>query len=337
MKRISFPWKTYIYYRKQLNEGEQKVYQALLDGLLEWKKKIQIPVPCDFDRAYELYLIVLRECPGLFHASNKLQSTTTLGRMTVYPDYTMNEQEYWQHFVEVASFLDNCKNQLCNRSEFDTVRILHDAVRKHVMYFDSSSLNEHNILGAILDRKAVCESISKAFKLMCDVNQIPCIYVSGKSMQYIPGKGSVPDEGGHGWNMVRLYGKWYNVDVTWDIVEMKKTGDIRFYYDYFLCSDERFSLKHKPKPDFTVPVCAEDFNLHMRLDKYANSEADIIDITKSAIAQKQIEIVFELSPNLKMDKAQIMKVIRKVIRYVPYNTITYSYNEAMRIFHAELS
>lgn len=205
------------------------------------------------------------------------------------------------------------------------------------MYFDSSSINEHNILGAILDRRAVCESISKAFKLMCDVNQIPCIYVSGKSMQYIPGKGCVPDEGGHGWNMLRLYGKWYNVDVTWDIVEMKETGGIRFYYDYFLCSDERFSLKHKPKPDFTIPVSSEDFNLHMRLDKYANSETDIIDITKSAIAQKQVEIVFELSPNLKMDKAQIIKIVQKVIRYVPYNTITYSYNEAMRIFHAEIS
>ena len=50
---------------------------------------------------------------------------------------------------------------------------------KHVEYHNTETNNEHNILGTILDKKAVCESIAKSYKLLYDYNMIPAIVVFG--------------------------------------------------------------------------------------------------------------------------------------------------------------
>lgn len=57
----------------------------------------------------------------------------------------------------------------------------------------------------------VCEGYSRAFKVLCDELDIPCILMSGN---VIDNNGNT---GGHMWNYVQMEdGKWYAVDVTWD-------------------------------------------------------------------------------------------------------------------------
>lgn len=56
---------------------------------------------------------------------------------------------------------------------------------------------------------AVCDGMSKAFALMCNIEGIPCVRVVGKA-----GK-SLLTAGGHAWNKVYLDGAWYLVDCTW--------------------------------------------------------------------------------------------------------------------------
>lgn len=56
----------------------------------------------------------------------------------------------------------------------------------------------------------VCEGYARAFKLICDRLDIPCVLVSGVA---INSGGS----GAHMWNYVQMDdGNWYAVDVTWD-------------------------------------------------------------------------------------------------------------------------
>ena len=61
------------------------------------------------------------------------------------------------------------------------------------------------------DRQApVCEGYARAFKVLCDKLEIPCILMSGNVQ-------SSGGSGGHMWNYVQMEdGKWYAVDVTWD-------------------------------------------------------------------------------------------------------------------------
>ena len=80
--------------------------------------------------------------------------------------------------------------------------------------------------------KPVCEGYAKAFQLICDEIDIPCILVSG-----------LGGGGEHMWNYVQMEdGKWYAMDVTWndstgydtfllagkDVMDEKHTTDSRF-------------------------------------------------------------------------------------------------------------
>ncbi|MDE5897146.1 MAG: hypothetical protein K2H43_04970 [Clostridia bacterium] len=70
--------------------------------------------------------------------------------------------------------------------------------------------------GALVNRKAVCEGYTNAFKAVMDRLDIPCVSVHG---YHIREDGtSVP----HSWNVVNLEGKWYNVDVTFNDTENNK-------------------------------------------------------------------------------------------------------------------
>jgi hypothetical protein len=57
----------------------------------------------------------------------------------------------------------------------------------------------------------VCEGYAKAFKVLCDRLQIPCVLVDGDAKSSLNGQ-----PGGHMWNYVCLSGRWYAVDVTWN-------------------------------------------------------------------------------------------------------------------------
>lgn len=55
----------------------------------------------------------------------------------------------------------------------------------------------------------VCEGYAKAFKVLCDQENIPCVLIDGTG---ITDNGS----GAHMWNAVQISDAWYAVDVTWD-------------------------------------------------------------------------------------------------------------------------
>lgn len=61
--------------------------------------------------------------------------------------------------------------------------------------------------GVLIEKKAMCHGYSSTFKLFMDMLDIECITVFG-----------TPNSNGmeHSWNMVKLDGEWYCVDVAWD-------------------------------------------------------------------------------------------------------------------------
>lgn len=63
--------------------------------------------------------------------------------------------------------------------------------------------------GKVYHPYAVCDGMSKAYSLMCNIEGIPCVRVSGMAGE------SKDDAGGHAWNKVCLDGEWYLVDCTW--------------------------------------------------------------------------------------------------------------------------
>lgn len=92
--------------------------------------------------------------------------------------------------------------------------------------------------GGLVNRKAVCLGYATTFQLLCDLAGVECITVVGAA------HGSTSD---HGWNMVRLDGAWYCVDVTWDANQREQVGRGKPEdWDYFnVTSDDMADSDHQ--------------------------------------------------------------------------------------------
>lgn len=128
----------------------------------------------------------------------------------------------WSGLAEKdRAILDKCKEVIDalitdNMSLYDKELAIHDWMIAWADY-DRAELDNHdhsqadpdndNPYGLLVGRKGICLGYTYTFRLFMDLLDIECTVVHGASH-------GGADE--HAWNMVRLDGEWYCVDVTWD-------------------------------------------------------------------------------------------------------------------------
>lgn len=134
----------------------------------------------------------------------------------------------------LSSAIQDAKNRIgTNSGHSVTVKAIHDYICETVSYVKPATEENlknnkyQTVHSALVDGKVtVCAGYAKAFKVLCDSYNIPCILVSGMGINSTGGTES------HMWNYVQLDGSWYAVDCTWDDQE----SGIK--YDYFLSGSD---------------------------------------------------------------------------------------------------
>jgi len=116
-------------------------------------------------------------------------------------------------------------------NDFEKIKAIYDYVASFVTYDDavlpisnSSDYASFTSYGALINGVAVCDGISSAFKLLCIIEGIECIEVSGAA-----------SDGGHAWNKVILGGVWYGVDATWS--KNNLGSNLCVWHKYFLINE----------------------------------------------------------------------------------------------------
>ena len=91
-------------------------------------------------------------------------------------------------------------------------------------------------MGALVEPGVVCEGYAKAFKIICDKINIPCVVVFGNYDE--------TEDAAHMWNYVQMEdGIWYAIDVTWDDVDGEDGREIK--YQYFIKGSKYFLYPKK--------------------------------------------------------------------------------------------
>lgn len=99
------------------------------------------------------------------------------------------------------------------------LRAIHDWLCDKIVY-DGDAEHAHDLYGAIVDHRCVCDGYAAAFTYICRLYGFPCVTLTGYTYQST----SV----GHAWNLVYGEGDWYFVDATWDDREGKRSSDTYF-------------------------------------------------------------------------------------------------------------
>ncbi|MBQ2744102.1 MAG: hypothetical protein IJF37_00590 [Lachnospiraceae bacterium] len=149
-------------------------------------------------------------------------------------------------------------------SDFEKAITIHDWLTYNIDYdFTFTHYYEEETLR---DRTGVCQGYALVYKMMCEMAGLEAGYVTGTGTN---GSGQTES---HAWNQVKIDGKWYNVDVTWDdpAAPGKSFNDHTANgYDYFLISDARIQKDHKPTS--SRQTCPSDYDARAILKYSANS------------------------------------------------------------------
>lgn len=184
---------------------------------------------------------------------------------------------------------DNAKDALSyivsdEMSEYEKVHAIYDYIIYNVRYdhdcanaedkyvSGNLSLNEkmkyygYYLEGIFLDKfykkdmHAVCDGKSKAFVLMCGIEGIAAVRISGKASS------DGQNFGGHAWNKVLLDlngtgdKEWYFVDTTWgDVGDDSKEF---LSHAYFLLSDDEAKNTHVENPGHDYPKAEGKFDYY---------------------------------------------------------------------------
>lgn len=239
---------------------------------------------------------------------------------------------------------DNAKDALSyivsdEMSEYEKVHAIYDYIIYNVRYdhdcanaedkyvSGNLSLNEkmkyygYYLEGIFLnkfykkDMHAVCDGKSKAFVLMCGIEGITAVRISGEASS--DGK----NFGGHAWNKVLLDlngtgdKEWYFVDTTWgDVGDDSKEF---LSHAYFLLSDDEMKNTHVEKTGHGYPKAEGKFDYfaHETYTSSSGTEYNYVITNKNLAAQqmaralktlpKSTIVEFEFAFSLTKDAAKI--------------------------------
>lgn len=142
----------------------------------------------------------------------------------------MTPVETAEHFARVDKRVNEIRGLLAKgSSDLDKALIMHDLLVYEGEYDYDRLVNgtvpsdSYRSAGILMDGLGVCQSYAYAFMYFMMLEGIECHVTRSDAMA-------------HAWNIIKIDGEYYHVDVTWDDPTPDKLGKARHYH--FLLSDE---------------------------------------------------------------------------------------------------
>lgn len=200
--------------------------------------------------------------------SNELYRAVSCGQKPIFADDNSG--------IALKKLYDEAREVLTtyvsdDMSDYEKVAVIYDWIVNVVDYdyavvkpevADASKYNAFYLEGVFNDHRAVCDGKSKAFALLCGMENIKAVRVVGYAAPNLKdldlSSKEVLASKGHAWNKVLIDAdddgvkEWYVVDTTWGDVAVKNegaSGGVCEYlnYAYFLKTDEDIKDTHIAK------------------------------------------------------------------------------------------
>lgn len=173
--------------------------------------------------------------------------------MTINYEFEYNETaEQTQQIHDIITKLYE-KWDMDSLSDYEKIKKIHDFIITNASY-DTDTMY-YSAYDNLVRKRSTCQGyMSLAYKMFT---------MAGIPSRIITGTGN---KDSHGWNIVYLNGKWYNIDCTWDD-PITSNGDDVIVYDYFLKSEADFKGHIRDESFKTAefltnyPIAEDSFNL----------------------------------------------------------------------------
>ena len=260
------------YYYNRLNKAQQNTYHAIKVGLQSLAPSFQIP-RLEHKELADVFFMIRMDNPEMFYSVNfKYKYYQDSGKAEMVPDYMFDKSKIQDHQKALKARVEKLARPAMKMSELEKLQYVHDFICENVHYDKLKKAYSHEIIGPLGQGVGVCEGIAKSVKILCDALGIWCIVAISEAN---------PEQGikyRHAWNVVRVNGKYYHLDATFDNSVGKSAGITR--YDYFCLNDKQLFRDHQPLV-WKIPSCEDGEHFYYKEKKFSFTKME--DVRKRAM------------------------------------------------------
>ncbi len=305
------------HYFSKMNNKQQAAYYAIEKGLRELAPEFAVPMlegsgavslsggaaggvsASDGRSIFDIHFLLRLDNPDIFYASGlKYKYYDNSSEVSATVDYLFDKKKIKSHQQAMESRVEKLVRPAMNLSDEEKLKYIHDFICQNVTYDKLKKQYSHEIIGPLGQGVGVCEGISKTVKILCDKLGIWCTIAISEAN---------PEKGikyRHAWNVVKIGGKYYHMDATFDnsLGKMHKgegldvggsgggadggtkagkkgSDDNGIRYDYFMLSDKQIFKDHEPVI-WSVPKCDDDDSFYYKKQKLSFTKIE--DVAKRA-------------------------------------------------------
>lgn len=246
-----------------LNDAEKELYNDILDAVMNFAEEITVAQEnIDVETVHKAVRYIHSDHPEIFWFNfgdtvyfNK--ETNIVEKISFKYSLTPAERDARQEKIdaETSRFLSEINDSM---NDYEVALKVYENIIKLVDY-DTIGLEKQekkkltpetpddlrSIYGVFVEKKAVCAGYSKAMQYLMQLCGIECLYVTSQT---------------HAWNIIKLEGDYYHLDVTWgDGSNTKKEKSHPEHIDYgcfCITTQDVLKLKeHTPSDELPLPEC----------------------------------------------------------------------------------
>lgn len=290
------------YYYNQLNKAQQAVYHGMKEGLLSLTPNFQVPLLSGRELS-DIYFMLRLDCPEIFYSVKfKYRYYQDSGNAEIIPEYLFDKNKIRDHQKAMKSRVEKLARPAMKLSETEKEQYIHDFICQNVRYDKLKKPYSHEIIGPLGQGVGVCEGIAKSVKILCDALEIWCVIAISeanpeKEIKYR-----------HAWNIVRIGGKYYHLDATFDNT---LGGGERIRYDYFNLGDKQIFRDHEPVL-WKAPKCEDGDHFYYKEKRVSFTKMEDVRKRSAQAVKKGKVLIFHwrggyLTREVLMELLQIME------------------------------
>lgn len=174
-------------------------------AIMEFAPQVSIDTKTNFDDVRSIIRVFMRQHPEIFWFSHQYLYDEKIGILKFRYNFTKEKAEFFK--VEIGKVIkeDFQIDYVKTLSELERVVYVYKWIANRTTYNEYSSFNQ-TIYSVLINRNSVCTGYAKTAQYLLGLVGIESQLVFGKFHS------DKSEHGRHGWNIVKINGKWYHID-----------------------------------------------------------------------------------------------------------------------------
>lgn len=302
---------------KNFTAAEERAYEIITRAFENFDTEVEINKDCDID----LVLKGAVQCSveyfwvDVHYQILKLPSSLKLRFNYIYDKNTADALR-----TKIEKVARDAVDELTNahQSEYDKALVLHDWLKKYAVYdydaaralsegaSDPDTFAAHTTVGALLNRKCVCEGFAKAYSLLCNMAGLWSSVIAGELLYQ-------GQRAHHAWNIVRMGGHYHHIDLTLD---NQKSDENNVFYAYFGLDDDSIAGDHTWERTHFPSCPLAPYNYYKFNECLLDSKSQLKSWLKNKIAFEEELLGFKLVKGSLLDSPDFVDTVSQTVTEV---------------------